>query len=136
MKTKQWVVSLGLAFFVVAGSVIDADEAQAETGRFNLHFNPGVAAPPIGMITDLGFDWQFRRHFALDIRVGGGFLYDSGVDDYAWLVDLTAVRNRHIVNPSVSFALLVDPPLDDLDPIEIGTGGILESTDHEDRGLA
>jgi outer membrane protein OmpA-like peptidoglycan-associated protein len=77
----------------LVATLMTAAPARAETGRFNLHIDPGVAFPPIGFMGDVGFDWQFRRGFALDVRLGGGFLTGDG--ESVWLVDTTfGVRFR------------------------------------------
>jgi outer membrane protein OmpA-like peptidoglycan-associated protein len=89
---RRYMGSCALLALCVSLTLLSAN-ARAETGRFNLHVDPGVAFPPIGVMGDVGFDWQFRRGFALDARLGGGALFDAG--DAAWLVDVTAgVRFR------------------------------------------
>jgi outer membrane protein OmpA-like peptidoglycan-associated protein len=66
----------------------EASVARAESGRFNLHLEAGVAAPVLGEAgpgpaTDhalflgplgwLGFDWQLAQPIALELLAGGGY---------------------------------------------------------------
>lgn len=60
-----------------------AVSALAESNRFNLHINPGVliSNAGVGPEIDLGFDWQFVRGIAVDVRVGTSFpINDFGLN--------------------------------------------------------
>ena len=50
-------------------------------------------------------------------------------------IDLAAIGNCYIVNPFVPLATLVNPPLYDLNTIQVAGLGILEGSDHEHRGF-
>jgi outer membrane protein OmpA-like peptidoglycan-associated protein len=51
--------------------------ARAESGRFNLHFDAGVLAPPVGGYGGFAVDWQLARPVALEIALGAGATADD-----------------------------------------------------------
>lgn len=74
MRRSGWVP---LACFSLV--LLAAPRAEAESGRFNVHLQAGVLAPPTGMMGSAIFDWQLARPVALEVAVGGGFLVEPGV---------------------------------------------------------
>jgi outer membrane protein OmpA-like peptidoglycan-associated protein len=54
-----------------------AGTAHAESGRFNVHLDGGVLAPPVGGYGSVAVDWQLAQPVALEIAVGGGATGDD-----------------------------------------------------------
>lgn len=74
-----------------------AGRAHAESGKLNLHVDLGAAVPiagdilpeadaegrvtlPFGMAGTLGLDWQLAPPFALELLVGGGYVFEPFPD--------------------------------------------------------
>ena len=68
------IATLACAAAVLAAA--PAAHGQTETGRVNVHLNLALAASPssLGLMGNVGIDWQFVPPLALDVNLGGGHL--------------------------------------------------------------
>jgi outer membrane protein OmpA-like peptidoglycan-associated protein len=84
----------------VVGTVAVAPPARAESGKFNLHLDVGAMFPPVGFAGNIGFDWQFRPGFAIDVIMGGGYLATAGdlKADFGLFQTAVGVRFRFLDN--------------------------------------
>lgn len=88
------IVGLSIASIALLAS---PRAAQAESGKLNLHLDLGVAAPlagdilppadaegrvqlPLGTAGTVGLDWQLAPPFALELLVGGGYIFEPFPD--------------------------------------------------------
>ncbi len=79
---------------------------------------------------------QFRRPDVVQI---GGVLFVNGIADRRFAAaifsDFASTGDRHIVDPFMPLALLVDPTFDDLDAVQIARPWVLQGTNHKHWGL-
>jgi outer membrane protein OmpA-like peptidoglycan-associated protein len=82
-----------VALVVAIAGLLPAHAARAESGRFNLHIEPGLSTPLVVRSTTprefrpletlggfgwLGFDWQFAQPLALEVIAGVGIFPLAG----------------------------------------------------------
>lgn len=109
-NARPTAAAIALAITTIVGT---AGVARAESGTWNLHLDAAAMAPiaghiapqgdgdvlPIGASGLLGVDWQLAQPFALELVVGGGYVFPvQDVDGTPWVTAGIGGRVRFLDN--------------------------------------